>query len=167
MYLVLKCIALIDGPCIWPDDIKIKQKINCRNNFNFNRMASKIKTEEKPAKRPRLDKSIQSNTEISAMTEAISAAVTAKVMEQLKDSGIIQRNGLNAATSTTDRVIIEKYNQTPEQDITNEGQQTPMTLNAPQNYLVASTSQIQPDQNSTDAQRQQANIVSIPAQDLA
>jgi aspartate 1-decarboxylase len=147
--------------------IKIKQKINCRNNFNFNRMASKIKTEEKPAKRPRLDKSIQSNTEMSAMTEAISAAVTAKVMEQLKDSGIIQRNGLNAATSTTDRVIIEKYNQTPEQDITNEGQQTPMTLNAPQNYLVASTSQIQPDQNSTDAQRQQANIVSILAQDLA
>jgi aspartate 1-decarboxylase len=157
----------IVGPCIWTDDIKIKQKINCRNNFNFNRMASKIKTEENPAKRPRLDKSIQSNTEISAMTEAISAAVTAKVMEQLKDSGIIQRNGLNAATSTTDRVIIEKYNQTPEQDITNEGQQTPMTLNAPQNYLVASTSQIQPDQNSTDAQRQQANIVSIPAQDLA
>ena len=157
----------IVGPCIWHDDIKIKQKINCRNNFNFNRMASKIKTEENPAKRPRLDKSIQSNTEISAMTEAISAAVTAKVMEQLKDSGIIQRNGLNAATSTTDRVIIEKYNQTPEQDITNEGQQTPMTLNAPQNYLVASTSQIQPDQNSTDAQRQQANIVSILAQDLA
>jgi len=65
-------------------------------------MASKIKTEEKPAKRPRLGKSIQSNTEISAMTEAISAAVIAKVMEQLKDSGIIQRNGLNAATSTTD-----------------------------------------------------------------
>jgi hypothetical protein len=28
-------------------------------------MASKIKTEENPAKRPRLDKSIQSNTEIS------------------------------------------------------------------------------------------------------
>ena len=157
----------IFGPCIWPDDIKIKQKINCRNNFNFNRMASKIKTEEKPAKRPRLDKSIQSNTEISAMTEAISAAVTAKVIEQLKDSGSIQRNGLNAATSTTDKVIIEKYNQTPEQDITNEVQQTPMTINAPQNYLVASTSQIQPDQNSTDAQRQQANIVSIPAQDLA
>jgi aspartate 1-decarboxylase len=156
----------IFGPCIWPDDIKIKQKINCRNNFNFNRMASKIKTEEKPAKRPRLDKSIQSNTEISAMTEAISAAVTAKVIEQLKDSGSIQRNGLNAATSTTDKVIIEKYNQTPEQDITNEGQQTPMTLNAPQNYLVASISQIQPDQYSTDAQRQQANIVSIPAQDL-
>ena len=64
----------IVGPCIWHDDIKIKQKINCRNNFNFNRMASKIKTEENPAKRPRLDKSIQSNTEISAMTEAISAA---------------------------------------------------------------------------------------------
>jgi len=63
-------------------------------------------------------------------------------------------------------VIIEKYNQTPEQDITNEDQQTPMTINAPQNYLVASTSQIQPDQYSTDAQRQQANIVSIPAQDL-
>jgi hypothetical protein len=41
-----------------------------------------------------------------------------------------------------------------------------MTINAPQNYLVASTSQIQPDQYSTDAQRQQANIVSIPAQNL-
>jgi aspartate 1-decarboxylase len=154
------------GRCIWPDDIKIKQKINCRNNFNFNRMASKIKTEEKPAKRPWLDKSIQSNTEMSAMTEAISVAVTATVMEQLKDSGIIPGNGLNAATSTTDRVIIEQYNQTPEQDITNEGHQTPMTINAPQNYLVASTSQIQPDQYSTDAQRQQANIVSIPAQNL-
>ena len=96
----------IFGPCIWPDDIKIKQKINCRNNFNFNRMASKIKTEEKPAKRRRLDKSIQSNTEMSAMTEAISVAVTAKVMEQLKDSGIIPRNGLNAATFKIDRVII-------------------------------------------------------------
>ena len=85
-------------------------------------MASKRKTEEKPAKRPRLDKSIQSNTEMSAMTEAISAAVTAKVMEQLKDSGIIPRNCLNAASSTTDRVIIEQSNQTPEQDIANEGQ---------------------------------------------
>jgi aspartate 1-decarboxylase len=156
----------IFGRCIWPDDIKIKQKINCRNNFNFNRMACKIKTEEKPAKRPWLDKSIQSNTEMSAMTEAISVAVTPTVMEQLKDSGIIPGNGLNAATSTTDRVIIEQYNQTPEQDITNEGHQTPMTINAPQNYLVASTSQIQPDQYSTDAQRQQANIVSIPAQNL-
>jgi signal recognition particle GTPase len=156
----------IFGPCIWPDDIKIKQKINCRNNFNFNRIASKIKTEEKPAKRPRLDKSIQSNTEMSAMTEAISVAVTAKVMEQLKDSGIIPRNGLNAATSTTYRVIFEQYNQTPEQDITNEGHQTPMTINAPKKYLVASTSQIQPDQYSTDAQRQQANIMSIPAQNL-
>jgi hypothetical protein len=50
--------------------------------------------------------------------------------------------------------------------ITNEVQQTPMTINAPQNYLVASISQIQPDQYSTDAQRQQANIVSISAQDL-
>jgi signal recognition particle GTPase len=156
----------IIGPCIWPDDIKIKQKINCRNNFNFNRIASKIKTEEKPAKRPRLDKSIQSNTEMSAMTEAISVAVTAKVMEQLKDSGIIPRNGLNAATSTTYRVIFEQYNQTPEQDITNEGHQTPMTINAPKHYLVASTSQIQADQYSTDAQRQQANIMSIPAQNL-
>jgi hypothetical protein len=43
---------------------------------------------------------------MSAMTEAISVAVTAKVMEQLKDSGIIPRNGLNAATFTIDRVII-------------------------------------------------------------
>jgi hypothetical protein len=68
---------------------------------------------------------------MSAMTEAISVAVTAKVMEQLKDSGIIPRNGLNAATSTTYRVIFEQYNQTPEQDITNEGHQTPMTINAP------------------------------------
>ena len=84
----------------------------------------------------------------------------------MKDSGIIPRNGLNAAAFTIDRVIIEQYNQTPEQDITNEGQQTPMTINAPQNYLVASTSQIQPDQYSTDAQRQQANIVSIPAHNL-
>lgn len=39
------------------------------------------------SKRPRLDKSIPStcNTEMSAMTEAISAAVTAKVMEKLQD----------------------------------------------------------------------------------
>jgi hypothetical protein len=41
-----------------------------------------------------------------------------------------------------------------------------MTINAPKHYLVASTSQIQPDQYSTDAQRQQANIMSIPAQSL-
>ena len=96
------------GPCIWPHDIKSKQKINYHNNFKFNRMAPKRKTGEKPAKRPRLDKSIPStcNTEMSAMTEAISAAVTAKVMEQLKDSGIIPNSGLNAAASTTDRVII-------------------------------------------------------------
>jgi hypothetical protein len=33
--------------------------------------------------------------------------------------------------------------------------------------LVASTTQIQPDQYSTDAQRQQTNIVSITDQDLA
>jgi hypothetical protein len=116
-------------------------------------MASKRKTGEKPAKRPRLDKSIPSNIKMSAMTEAISAAVIAKVMEQLKDSGIIQNNGLNAAASTTDRVIIEQSNQTPEQDRNNEAQQTPMTINAPQNYLVASTSQIQPDQYEIDAQR--------------
>jgi hypothetical protein len=116
MSLVLICIALIDGSyitnnyvwsiffesCIWPHDIKIKQKINYRNNFKFNRMASKRKTWEKPAKIPRLDKSIPSNTEMSAMNEAISSAVTAKVMEQLKDSGIISNNGLNAAASTTD-----------------------------------------------------------------
>ena len=88
----------IFGPCTWPDDIKIKQRINCRNNFNFNRMASKRKTGEKP----RLHKSIQRNTEMSAMTEAISAAVTAKVMEQLRDSGTIPSNGLNDAASTTD-----------------------------------------------------------------
>ena len=80
-------------PCIWPHGIRIKQKIiNYHNNFKFNRMASKRKTGEKPAKRARLDKSIPSNTEMSAMTEAISAAVIAKVMEQLKDSGIIQNN---------------------------------------------------------------------------
>jgi len=105
---------------------------------------------------------------MSAMTEAISAAVTAKVMEQLKDSGIIPNNGLNAAASTTDRIIIDQStcNQTPEQDRNNEGQQIPMTINAPQNYLVASTSQMQPDQYPTDAQRHQTNIVSIPAQDL-
>ena len=59
-------------------------------------------------------------------------------------------------------VIIEQSNQTPEQDRTNEGQQTLMTINAPPNYVVASTCQIQ-----TDTQRQQANIASIPAQDLA
>jgi hypothetical protein len=46
--------------------------------------------------------SIQSNTERSAMTEAISAAVTAKVMEQLRDSDITPSNGLNAAASRTD-----------------------------------------------------------------
>jgi hypothetical protein len=103
---------------------------------------------------------------MSVMTEAISAAVTAKVMEQLKDSGIIPNNVLNDAASTTDRVIIEQSKQTPEQDRHNEGQQTPMTINAAQNYLVASTSQIQPDQHSIDAQRQQTHIVSIPAKDL-
>jgi hypothetical protein len=59
-------------------------------------------------------------------------------------------------------VIIEQSNQTPEQDRTNEGQQKLMTINAPPNYVVASICQIQ-----TDTQRQQANIVSIPAQDLA
>ena len=36
------------------------------------------------------------------MTEAISAAVTAKVMEQLRDSDITPSNGLNAASSRTD-----------------------------------------------------------------
>ena len=58
-------------------------------------------------------------------------------------------------------VIIEKSNQTPEQDRTNEGHKTLMTINAPPNYLMASTCQIQ-----TETRRQQANIVSIPAQDL-
>ena len=48
-------------------------------------------------------------------------------------------------------VIIEKSNQTPEQDRTNEGHKTLMTM----------TCQIQ-----TETRRQQANIVSIPAQDL-
>ena len=60
-------------------------------------MASKRNTGEKPAKQPMLDNSIPSNTEMLAMIEAITAAVTAEVMEQLKDSGIIPNNGLNAA----------------------------------------------------------------------
>lgn len=125
--------SLILGPCIWPYAIKIKQKIKYHNNFKFNRMASNRNTGEKPAKRPRLDNSIPNNTEMSAIREAISAAVTAEVMEQLKDSGIIPNNGLNAVTSTTDRVIIEQSNQTPGQIRNNEGQQTLMTINAPQN----------------------------------
>ena len=61
-------------------------------------MASKRKIGEKP----RLHKFIQCNTVRSTMTEAISAAVTDKVMEQLRDSDITPSNGLNAASSRTD-----------------------------------------------------------------
>ena len=64
-------------------------------------------------------------------------------------------------------VLIEQSNQTPEQDRNNDGQQISMTMNAPQNQLVASSTQIQPDQYSTDSQRQQTNIVSITDQNLA
>jgi hypothetical protein len=89
-----------------------------------------------------------------SITLAVTAAEMASVMADISVLLWMDLSNLGILAGFSSVFILEAV------------QQTPMTINAPQNYLVASISQIQPDQYSTDAQRQQANIVSIPAQDL-
>ncbi|CAC5407135.1 unnamed protein product [Mytilus coruscus] len=68
------------------------------------RVPPKSQSYERPAKRQRLDINIQENT----MTEVISAAVTAKVMENLKDNNILPQSR-KTDTNPIDTVIRVHY----------------------------------------------------------